>query len=415
MRTEEFLEKKFREYYRQNSHRMEPPQKFEEREFGFAHFKDKMMVRHRHFDSISELRKFIEDTAPSDVYYSTAYYSNPEEEMEHKGWRGADLVFDIDADHIPTSCKELHDHWICKTCGRTGKGTAPQTCPSCNGERFNQNSWVCELCLRKARDEAMKLSEFLMEDYGFSEKHLRTFFTGHRGYHLHVMSDTILALDSDERKEIVDYVLGNGLDLEGIHILERDSSRPSLPEKSDRSKGWNRRILQRLFDLLANGDQNELVGTGFANTVTRTIIEMRGNIMGYEDARRMIENLDSHAVGNKRWERILRKIIEECSAKIDTVVTTDLHRLIRAKETLNGKTGLRTVEIGVGELESFDPFEKAIAFERGEETIDVEGVPRFSLGGSIFGPYDKGRLTLPTAAAVLLVCKGKAQPVIHDV
>lgn len=400
MKIEEFLEKKFREYYRQNSHRMQPPQKFEEREFGFAHFKDKIMVRHRHFNSISELRKFIEDTAPSDVYHSTAYYSNPEEEMERKGWLGADLVFDIDADHIPTPCKRLHDHWICKTCGTSGKGTTPQTCPSCNGERFNQRSWVCELCLRKARNEAMKLSEFLMEDYGFSKRNLKAFFTGHRGYHVHVTSDTILSLDSDERKEIVDYVLGNGLDLDAMHILERDSSKPSLPEKLDEAKGWKKRILQRLIDVLANGDQSELVGLGFRNTVAKTIIEMRDNAMGYQDARKMIGTSDSHAMGNKRWENILRRLIEDCSAQIDTVVTTDLHRLIRAKETLNGRTGLRTVEISVEELESFDPFEKAIAFEGGEEKIDVEDVPEFRLGGSTFGPCDKGRLTLPTAARV---------------
>jgi len=29
--------------------------------------------------------------------------------MENKGWIGADLIFDIDADHIETRCKTEHD------------------------------------------------------------------------------------------------------------------------------------------------------------------------------------------------------------------------------------------------------------------------------------------------------------------
>jgi len=411
MKTEEFLEREFREYYRNYSHRIVPPKKMEKREFGFIHFRDRMMVRHKQFTSVNELRKFVEDTAPSDVYYSTAYYSNPEEEMEQKGWLGADLVFDIDADHIPTSCKEKHDRWTCKTCGRSGKGAAPQTCHSCHGERFNEQTWVCELCLQRARNEAMKLTDFLMEDYGFSKTELKAFFTGHRGYHIHAMSDVILDLDSDERKEIVDYVLGNGLDLDEMDILQRGSARPTLPERLNESKGWKRRISQKLANALANGDLNELIGLGIKSTLVKTIIEERRATMKYQDVRTIIETIGHHTMGNRGWEKVLKRIIEECSANIDTVVTTDVHRLIRTKETLNGKTGLRTVEVDVDKLGSFDPFDEAIGFQNGEETVDVDEAPEFRLRGSAFGPYTNQRVTLPTAAAVLLVGKRKARPV----
>ncbi len=412
MKTEEYLERKFREYYRNYSHRIVPPKKMEKREFGFVHFRDRMMVRHRQFTSVNELRRLVEDTAPSDVYYSTAYYSNPEEEMEQKGWLGADLVFDIDADHIPTSCKEEHDRWTCKTCGRSGKGAAPQVCKSCHGERFNERTWVCELCLGKARNEAMKLTDFLIEDYGFSKMELKAFFTGHRGYHIHALSDSILNLDSDERKEIVDYVLGNGLDLDEMDILQKGSARLTLPEKLNATKGWKRRINQKLAHTLVDADQNELIGLGFKGTLVKTIIEELRATMEYQDVRSMIEMLGPHTIGNRGWEKILRRIIEECSANIDTVVTTDVHRLIRTEETLNGKTGLRTVEIDVDKLESFDPFDEAIGFQKGQEAVDVDEAPEFRLGGSTFGPYINQRVTLPTAAAVLLIGKGKARPVI---
>lgn len=257
----------------------------------------------------------------------------------------------------------------------------------------------------------MKLTEFLMEDYGFSKTELKTFFTGHRGYHIHVMSDSILSLDSDERKEIVDYALGNGLDLDEMDILQRTSARPNLPEELNETKGWKRRIHQKLANVLANGDQNELIGLGIKSAIVKTILEERRARMEYQDVRNMIERLDPHTIGNRGWEKLLKRVIEECSAKIDTVVTTDVHRLIRAEETLNGKTGMRTVEIDIDKLASFDPFDRAIGFQRGEETVDVDEAPEFRLEGSTFGPYNNQRVTLPTAAAVLLVGKGKARPV----
>ncbi len=411
MNTEEFLERKFREYYRENAYRIQPPAKMQEREFGFAYFKDRMMVRHRQFTSTVELRRFVEDSAPSDVYYSTAYYSKPEEEMDQKGWLGADLLFDIDADHIPTPCKKSHDHWICKACGRSGKGTNPQTCPSCKSERFEEHTWVCELCLKQAKNEVTKLVDFLTDDYGFSRKEMKTFFTGHRGYHLHVTSDAIIGLDSDERKEIVDYLLGNGLALDSIGILERGSTKLSLPNKLNETKGWNRRIIQKLVATIENGNEDELLNLGFKRTVMDTILGARARIVKHEDVDKLFESLDSHVVRSRSWEKIIRRVVEECSARIDTVVTTDIHRLIRAKETLNGKTGLRTVEVDIQGLQSFDPFEMAIGIKGGQETVEIEDAPEFQLEGSTFGPYKNQKVTLPVSAAVLLVSKGKACPV----
>ncbi len=417
MEAEEFLEKKFREYYRENSNRIEPPRRFGEREYGFAFFKGRIMTRHRQFRSQDELRKFVVDSAPCDVYYSTAYYSNPEEEMEKKGWLGADLVFDIDADHIPTPCKGTHDHWTCRICGRSGTGAAPQVCPSCNSERFDQRSWICEICLREAESEALKLSKILVEDYGFSKNDLKIFFTGHRGYHIHIMSDMILQLDSEERKEIVDYVLGVGIDLEEIGILPRDATMPDLPTNLNYTTGWKKRIIEKLANAILNGDRDYLIGLGFRRVAADAIVEKRARAADYQGVRNVVESLtlrDSSgrgAMGHERWKNVLEKIVETCSAKVDTVVTTDVHRLIRAKETLNGRTGLRTVEVSVDQLEYFDPLDNAIGMEDGQETVEVDEAPEFRLGGSIFGPYSKQRVTLPTAAAVLLVCKGKAKPV----
>jgi len=97
------------------------------------------------------------------------------------------------------------------------------------------------------------------------------------------------------------------------------------------------------------------------------------------------------------------------SAKIDTVVTTDIHRLIRLTGTLHGKTGFKKVEFSVSDLDDFDPFKSAIAFKGSAVTVFVSDAPEFRIGDEIFGPYKIQKVELPTAAALLLVCKSRAE------
>jgi hypothetical protein len=41
--------------------------------------------------------------------------------------------------------------------------------------------------------------------------------------------------------------------------------------------------------------------------------------------------------------------------------------------------------------------------------VSVSCAPQFRLGENQFGPYRNEKLELPTAAAVLLICKGRAE------
>ncbi len=100
--TVAYLRERFREYYEEHAEEIEAPPGFEEREFGFLSFEGKTMFRHIAFTSPGEMREYLKTNAPAHAYYSSAYYRAPEAEMEKKGWLGADLVFDIDADHIET-------------------------------------------------------------------------------------------------------------------------------------------------------------------------------------------------------------------------------------------------------------------------------------------------------------------------
>jgi hypothetical protein len=77
--------------------------------------------------------------------------------------------------------------------------------------------------------------------------------------------------------------------------------------------------------------------------------------------------------------------------------------------TLHGKTGLKKIEFPAARLADFDPFKEAVAFKEGTVKVFVSDAPEFKLGGNMLGPYKKQTVELPTAAAILLICKGRAE------
>lgn len=360
MKNEDFIGKWFEHYYRSNIDEIIPPHGLSHREFGFILFKGKTMVRHKAFKGVNELKMFINDLVPADAYHSSAYYERPEADMDEKGWQGSDLVFDIDADHLSLPCRLEHDKWICLNCGMLGRGNSPEGCPKCGG-KIHEKSWICEQCLEAAKEETVKLINFLMDDFGFSRNELQINFTGHRGYHVHVVSDAVTLLGREERKEIVDYITGTGIDFSLLDAY-RKSEGVDTPN-------WIRRILKRV-----NSEKTPLRG-------------------------------------KERLVKVVQQVIDEISVKIDTVVTTDIHRLIRIGGTLNSKTGMKVVKIPLDRVKSFDPFRDAVAIKGERVEVYVEEAPKFSLGDQEFGPYAKLKVELPIEAALLLVCKGRAYPI----
>ncbi|MCK4435136.1 hypothetical protein KAU92_06560, partial [Candidatus Bathyarchaeota archaeon] len=322
--------------------------------------------------------------------------------MDRKGWLGTDLVFDIDADHIPTSCDKVHDKWVCGVCGLVGKGFAPSKCPVCGGEKFDMSTWPCEVCLDSAKTETIKLLDMLMQDFGFSEKELRAFFSGHRGYHVHVESEAIKTLDAMGRKEIVDYVSGLGLTV-SFHGLNKRSSRETLSSQGGLfgGFGWRKRIALGMQNFILNAREEDLREIGLKKNIAKTILSNRDVILDNWLNKGTLGVV--RGIGFESWKRIAEYSAKIQSAKIDTVVTTDIHRLIRLTETLHGKTGLKKVEFPISAIDDFDPFKSGVAFKSGTVTVFVSDAPKYRLGDEVLGPYKNQRAELPTAAAMLLV------------
>ena len=398
---------------------LKPPPAMTEREFGFLLFREKIMVRHKAFRDFTGFGESLLSLIPSDVYYSTAYYKQPDLEMDQKGWLGSDVVFDVDADHIDTPCKETHDMWMCPKCKETRRGRKLAKCPKCGNEKIEEKAWLCDRCLLAAKEEVLKLQEFLVEDFGIKSEEMHLFFSGHRGYHLHLISEKLKTLDDVQRKELVDYVIGLGLDpadqglYQGPPDIYSDDKHSVVIGPQLVDPGWRGRLAKGIYRIITELDQKQLQGLGFSRGAANQIVKERESIEKEWSKKMLWSNFqDRWGVTDQVWKNIIEKALSLVAlpAKIDTVVTTDIHRLIRMPETLNGKTGFKAASVSLKRLEEFDPFDEPVVF-KGTQKVHVKDAPEFRILDRHFGPFVDEEVELPLAAAVLLVAKGVALPV----
>ncbi|WP_309493576.1 DNA primase small subunit PriS [Candidatus Hecatella orcuttiae] len=356
------------------------------------------MVRHRRFESRHQLVDFLINLTPSDVYYSSAYYEKPDEEkMKEKGWLGADLVFDIDCDDLRTPCKKTHDAWKCLDCGKTDVGFEPEHCPRCESRRIDVDRWVCDLCLEAAKQECLKLLSFLEEDFGFPSQSISIAFSGHRGYHIHVEEDTVKKLGSEERKEIIDYVTATGLKLQ--YPEKNRMPKPLLSEK-----GWEGRLARTLYTMFQKRE-SQLLENGLRKSIVAIISEQRDKLLEWLHSETETEPLP---LKKKVWEELLAKAVDDATAAVDTVVTTDIHRLIRMPTTLHGKTGLKVAEVDANSLPSFKPLTDSLVLKGENVKIKILHSKPLTLGEKVYQLPAGESVKLPLAEAVFLVGTGKA-------
>jgi DNA primase small subunit len=354
--TSNLLRKSYREYYFNNPKSIELPTNIEEREFGYIPFNGSM-IRHLAFASSGELIAELVRQAPSSVYCSNARYSHPRLRMEEKGWLGADLIFDIDADSIPTLCKSRHNRWYCRNCRKEGRVPRPATCPYCHGADPVEVRWTCPDCLNATREHTHRLVDFLKRDFGESEKEIRTYFSGSRGYHVQVQDERFNPLTSQSRAEIANYIRG-----EGVLIPKSRTNSSARHEEY----GWPERV--RLF----------------------------ANALAPRNGRKSI-----------RDSQRLPKVLQTNAATIDQSVTTDIHRVFRMPGTLHGNSGL--LKMRVASLDDFDPTTDPVVLNDERVRVYIEYSPQFQLKGEQFGPYNSTLTDLPMYAAVFLLTKGLAR------
>ncbi len=366
--TVEFLRQRFGSYYA--SAQVLAPGALPQREWGFLFFSSRdgpRMRRHVGFGTRDELVDYLRTMAPAHAFFSTAYYDDPAAPtMGAKGWSGADLIFDLDADHI-----------------------------------VDPRSTAYPAMLARVKEETHKLLDLLTGELGFAERDLQVVFSGGRGYHIHVKALSVRQFSSAERRELINYVCGIGLD---PALLLRSAADPA--------SGWpgrQRRALAGYLEWLSSlGEREALahleavpsIGKGLA----RRVWQRRESLAAATDAadRKTLRTLLSPE--NEAWRARLR----EAGVQADEPVTTDIKRLIRAPGSLHGGSGLRVTTLGPGELEAFDPLVDAVVFGDREVPVEVVRACTVSLLGTNL-PLAAGPAQVPEAAAVYLCGRGMAE------
>ena len=384
-----FLLKMFRRYYKENE--MPMPSRFGRREFGFMYFDRDFMQRHMSFSNPTEMRRFMIAQVPKHSYYSTAYYRRPNAPtMEEKGWMGADLIFDLDADHLE------------------------------GAEDMSYSQMMDQI----KKEMINLLDSFLYNDLGFDEKDVGIYFSGGRGYHAHIELNDVTGLGSHERREIVDFVTSNGLDIDRVFRQENvvrsvinvkgqernniSTFRTIPPEDSG---GWWLRMRNGLKDVVndvCDQDTKDLKRTypSIKSMSPKTIESYRDDLIKSRD---VIFVNNRMATLKKGTQDMLIKIMKEdvayrLSGEVDEPVTADIKRLIRLPGSLHGKTGLKVMPITRDELNGFDPLLDALpeSYTSDPITVNVKRKTDIKINGERFD-LDIGVTEVPEYVAVFLV------------
>jgi DNA primase small subunit len=398
----DFVAEQFQNWYRKNSETIPPPIEIEKREFAFIIFYGKGMHRHLALPTERELRNYLRKNAPMHSYHSSSYYINPTADMSQKGWLGADLVFDIDADHFDLPCQKQHDKWRCRNCDEVGTGHPPEIC-KCGRAQFETETWLCERCLQAAKFETHKLLDILITDFGVEIDNLTTNFSGNRGYHVHVHSDLFKPLDQNARREIVDYIMATGLEAEyqGFSLRNR-GARSTFAES-----GWRGRTGRAIYDYLSTVSEKEIRALKLGKNATANIVNNKDQILEV-----LVEKHPSNVIpliDPKSLNKILEEALKLQASEIDTVVTTDIHRLIRIPNTLHGKTGWQVQTIPYGQLPNYDPLKKAVIIRGESVDLEFKRAPKIKILDTLYGPYEEEEASLPLEAALFYLCKQGAR------
>ncbi|MEM2235414.1 MAG: DNA primase small subunit domain-containing protein [Desulfurococcaceae archaeon] len=300
-----FLKQIIRNYYAKRP--LKEPPLLSMREVAVQPFGSKSYIRHLHFTSMSKLYDYIIENPPLHLYYSAATYDDPgNPDMESKGFRGADVLFDIDADHYP-ECS--HSVLICSKCGYVWINGGAE-CPRCGSRSLASLPQLSIECLKKAWRDSRTIVRILEEDFGASK--ISTMFSGNRGFHIRVEDKHLLSLDRDSRRMLVDYIQLSSLDPGRVFPKVKLEKRGGYVALFHREHECGLRA--RIRDYLKSVETPIVIGDYEAYS--------------YDN---VINAINALKIG------------------IDPAVTMDVSRLSRFSNSINGKSGLLSKPIDVSD------------------------------------------------------------------
>ena len=364
--------------------------------------------RHIGFKKPVDVVDYVGKHSPHSCFYSTAYYRDPNQwSMKDKQLQGADLIFDLDGDHLP--------------------GVTDGDFPA-----------MIHVIQQQAHD---LWTDFLEPEFGFNRDYAQITFSGHRGFHIHYRSPDIWALDSQARREIVSHIRGEGVDIQVLFdgpdcawkrrvasgvdsvLSKLDTASQDNPEgrlalkelkgigdsrigmPGVRLKSCSIETLKQLADKAQDtGRRNRLI-EGFSTGQLKPVFGKPGRVDYDETFLELIKGDKSVVLGN--------------AGETDEVVTIDLKRVIRWPTSLHGKSGMKVVELPLERLDptsqnAFDPLVEAVPWNMGTRDVKVKAIRsdvNYRIGDSE-GELSEGKVyTVDEATATFLVLKNWAEPI----
>ena len=385
-KTKKFVRSKFREYYR--TAKIELPSDLWMRELGFVHFDPSypaklVMRRHKSFNTDIDLVNYLKENAPAHAYHSAAIYNYPAAEMASKDWLGADLIFDLDADH--------------------------------GVDETELKKYSYEDLLELVKKETEKLIDFMLDDFGFQEEDIELVFSGSRGYHIHIQKKEVRRLGSQERREIVDYITATGLDMDSFLKGGEKSGRADLKFIAD---GWGKLLLKGLIDFLheiAEIEEEEAIKVvKRAGVKERKKAEEIIRIAKDETVMKRIERGNIPQFDKSiKWGEITKAVTNAVRVKYadrpDEPVTADIKRLIRLPTSLHGKSSLNAKPLKLETFADFDPLEDAVVFGDFPVEIQMVRTSAIRMKGERYKAEEGEIATLPEHVALYFLCRGAAE------
>ena len=387
---------RFGQYY-QHAPLWSPP-RIKTREWMFIPFGGAPPLRHKSFSSIGQVQSFLSQRAMHSCFYSTAYWRRPYElKMAEKLWQGADLIFDLDGDHLP--------------------GVTDRDFPG---------------MLEVIQEQAWSLwNDFLEPEFGFTEDHLQVTFSGHRGFHLHYRDPSLFHLDSEARRELVSHIRGEGVDVQGGLARYHDQH----------AKGWTQRIREGMDAMIttlraihrgsegASGElrrlETELQAMqdreGTTSQRSAAAIRRLAELMDHDQRVGRLKEGKFEVLGNYQalFLNLLKadaSVVLGSAGETDEVVTIDVRRQIRWPTSLHGKSGMRVSEFPLSRLDPdghnpYNPLNEAFVLGM-DQAVEVEwtvddAVAQF--GERRLESTTGERIQVHESGATFLVLKGWAQ------
>jgi|GEM_PF-4377175 len=275
------------------------------REFGFGFQNDRPTTRHKAFQDIDALQKYLVKNVPLTIHYSIAKYDAPWiENMDKKGLISTDIVIDIDEEYSKTIYKTV--------------------------------------------DKAKKKLKTFLERLGewFDVKDYKIFFSGSKGFHIYINNKYMLSLEPEERLEVIRTLELNDKVVESLikKILTKSSKGNFFLTPLEQY------IVQVVLSIIVEIGPSEF---SKYTRVPRHKISEFVNSLGVE-----FEKKNFSVIRKIPKDFIIDytdTIIEKTRINIDERVIVDKHHLIRYPGSLNLKTGLFKTEIPLKNIDDFDP------------------------------------------------------------